>query len=451
MGNSSATRRFEYKEEKSSKFWEIQVEGNGFTVRYGKIGTDGQTQAKEFSDAATAEKQAQKLIAEKTGKGYQEVCAGGATSSQADPVITENDSKRTITQTSSLPAPLTIARNPNIPKEYICSPFDRGSPWNKYDLTEDDRSEILDALLENPATPDSFLLSQTNDSNWERIASRCGPDALRSESFKYGWWLHEVRGGENLARGALLNPRCPSDILEKIFVAAFDEWQLDPDDIQHELALMAGHPNASRELLHKLSETDDPSVIERLASNLNCDVDLREHVLAKLMKERSTANMTRVPSKKKMAALQKVAAGSETIQPREPARKHAGELIAEKSSKGYQEIGGQTATCDVSDQFLWNLSVSVVLNCDDLPKMNAIAKYFDPPCMIKGSRKLLSSRCFVGKSSMLVVDMDLQFATNKAINSEDVIGQFTKRRTVEAVEIKVFNRTDQAQSCITNI
>jgi hypothetical protein len=48
-------------------------------------------------------------------------------------------------------------------------------------------------------------------------------------------------------------------------------------------------------------------------------------------------------------------------------------------------------------------------------------------------------------------DLDLQFATNKAINSEDVIGQFTKRRTVEAVEIKVFNRTDQAQSCITNI
>ena len=75
VGKTKEVRRFEYRDEKSSKFWEISVHGNGFTVRYGKIGTDGQTQAKEFADAATAEKQAQKLISEKMGKGYQEVGA----------------------------------------------------------------------------------------------------------------------------------------------------------------------------------------------------------------------------------------------------------------------------------------------------------------------------------------------------------------------------------------
>ena len=73
MGSNSGTRRFEYRDEKSSKFWEISVAGNSFTVRYGKIGADGQSQSKEFADAATAEKQAQKLIAEKMGKGYQEI------------------------------------------------------------------------------------------------------------------------------------------------------------------------------------------------------------------------------------------------------------------------------------------------------------------------------------------------------------------------------------------
>lgn len=77
MGSNAGTRRFEYKDDKSSKFWEICVEGNGFTVRYGKIGAEGQTQNKEFVDAATTEKQAQKLITEKTGKGYQEVGVGG--------------------------------------------------------------------------------------------------------------------------------------------------------------------------------------------------------------------------------------------------------------------------------------------------------------------------------------------------------------------------------------
>lgn len=33
MGSSSNTRRFEYKDDKSSKFWEVSVADNGFTVR----------------------------------------------------------------------------------------------------------------------------------------------------------------------------------------------------------------------------------------------------------------------------------------------------------------------------------------------------------------------------------------------------------------------------------
>jgi len=36
-------RYFELVDEKSSKFWEISVLGEKLTVRYGKIGTDGQT------------------------------------------------------------------------------------------------------------------------------------------------------------------------------------------------------------------------------------------------------------------------------------------------------------------------------------------------------------------------------------------------------------------------
>ncbi len=42
------------------------------TVRYGKIGTNGQTQTKTFADAAAVQKHAEKLISEKTDKGYVE-------------------------------------------------------------------------------------------------------------------------------------------------------------------------------------------------------------------------------------------------------------------------------------------------------------------------------------------------------------------------------------------
>ena len=68
-------RRFELSEGSSNKFWEIAVEGAGYTVRYGKIGTDGQLQSKSFSTQAAALKQAEKVIAEKLGKGYREIGA----------------------------------------------------------------------------------------------------------------------------------------------------------------------------------------------------------------------------------------------------------------------------------------------------------------------------------------------------------------------------------------
>lgn len=65
-------RVFVFQDFKSQKFWSIDVEGSSFTVNYGKLGTDGQTQVKSFSSSEEAEKQAEKLIAEKTKKGYVE-------------------------------------------------------------------------------------------------------------------------------------------------------------------------------------------------------------------------------------------------------------------------------------------------------------------------------------------------------------------------------------------
>ena len=68
-----AARRFEFTDAKSSKFWQVESSGADFTVTYGKIGTDGQAKTKALADAATAEKEVEKLIAEKIGKGYVEV------------------------------------------------------------------------------------------------------------------------------------------------------------------------------------------------------------------------------------------------------------------------------------------------------------------------------------------------------------------------------------------
>lgn len=65
-------RYFEFVEGTSSKFWEISMSGSDVTTRWGKIGTDGQSKTKTFKDEAAAKKEYDKLIAEKTGKGYVE-------------------------------------------------------------------------------------------------------------------------------------------------------------------------------------------------------------------------------------------------------------------------------------------------------------------------------------------------------------------------------------------
>jgi predicted DNA-binding WGR domain protein len=74
-------RRFELIEGTSNKFWEVELSGNELTVRFGRIGTAGQGKTKDFADAGAAQKEYDKLVREKTGKGYIEVGAVGGTQS----------------------------------------------------------------------------------------------------------------------------------------------------------------------------------------------------------------------------------------------------------------------------------------------------------------------------------------------------------------------------------
>ena len=69
------TRRFEFVEGTSSKFWEITNNNREITVRYGRIGTNGQTQTKSFTSETSAAEHAQKQVAAKLAKGYRELVA----------------------------------------------------------------------------------------------------------------------------------------------------------------------------------------------------------------------------------------------------------------------------------------------------------------------------------------------------------------------------------------
>lgn len=72
-GESLPKRLFECTEDGASKFWEIGLVGADLTTRWGKIGTSGQEKTKSFATPEKARAEYDKLVAEKTEKGYEEV------------------------------------------------------------------------------------------------------------------------------------------------------------------------------------------------------------------------------------------------------------------------------------------------------------------------------------------------------------------------------------------
>lgn len=71
----------------SNKFWKIKVQDNFFIVSYGKVGTAGSINTKEFASAEICLKEAKKLIQSKLKKGYREVGAEEETGTES--VMTE--------------------------------------------------------------------------------------------------------------------------------------------------------------------------------------------------------------------------------------------------------------------------------------------------------------------------------------------------------------------------
>jgi len=65
-------KHLKYIDGTSDKFWEIQTSGDSHTVTYGRNGTDGQSKTKTFDTEEACLADAEKLIREKTKKGYSE-------------------------------------------------------------------------------------------------------------------------------------------------------------------------------------------------------------------------------------------------------------------------------------------------------------------------------------------------------------------------------------------
>ncbi|WP_148088768.1 DUF4132 domain-containing protein [Saccharothrix texasensis] len=81
-------RRWELVSGGSAKFWEVDRAGVTVTVRFGRLGANGQTQTKDLASAEAAEAHVAKLVAEKEKKGYR---ATGSPGVAREPGTTTTD------------------------------------------------------------------------------------------------------------------------------------------------------------------------------------------------------------------------------------------------------------------------------------------------------------------------------------------------------------------------
>jgi uncharacterized protein (TIGR02996 family) len=103
-------RHFEFRDDKSAKFWSIDLQGIRFTVRFGKVGTTGQTQTKEFANESQARDAHDKLVAEKVKKGYVECGGASVRGPAAAPAAPRKATQRA--KAPSPPPPPPVAPGP---------------------------------------------------------------------------------------------------------------------------------------------------------------------------------------------------------------------------------------------------------------------------------------------------------------------------------------------------
>ena len=158
----STSARYEFSEGTSNKFWEIALADTSFTTTFGKIGAAGQTTIKKFGSAADAQKEHDKLVAEKVKKGYKPV-GGKAAKKVATPVKAEKPAKG---KAAASDGTKLNARNAELEKAILANPNDRDAYTVYADwLMEqgDPRGELISLQLGNKEGQAKKLLEKHQD------------------------------------------------------------------------------------------------------------------------------------------------------------------------------------------------------------------------------------------------------------------------------------------------
>lgn len=262
----NTTRHFDFKNENTSKFWVITQSGESVTVRYGKTGANGQSQTKAFADVSAATKHAQKLIAEKLGKGYVDqvvtpVPMAGTVLDDEVNKLTVPMAKMNVAKTSAIkPAkPKNPALDPEATPESLMALLDKDAATNRHlAMHQKASAELLEKL------------SHSSD-EYTRKAVTGNPNIPPETFVRLGQQFpKEFLANPALDLLLLVNPALMDEVPDSLLIrlvkqtdcpASLLSWAAAHDQEKVQLAV-AMNANSPQQAVHRLRQSKYPSVCE---------------------------------------------------------------------------------------------------------------------------------------------------------------------------------------------
>ncbi|HIE48857.1 MAG TPA: WGR domain-containing protein, partial [Gammaproteobacteria bacterium] len=270
---------YELVNDKSAKFWEVEQQNSTVHLRWGKIGTNGQSKIKELDSQEDAAKEVEKLINQKTKKGY--VTAKASTVTTASPAkakTTIKTSKKASTKkTATKNKPATIinpatASKPTLLK-YVKDPSRTTAELKK----SIERYVEVDRAIAQREEVSPVLLSKLSHSSDKNTRSKviANPNISTEDYIRLGpQFPKEFLANPILDLILLEDPAILSEFDTKLLVQitknpacseGFLRWAASHKDEQVQLAV-AMNSKTPEDALKILKASDHKAVKESLSS-----------------------------------------------------------------------------------------------------------------------------------------------------------------------------------------
>ncbi len=215
--------RYELTDGSTSKFWQIDLDGDSFTTTFGKIGTSGQSKTKSFDDAEVAQKNYDKLIAQKTKKGYSAVA--GATKKAAPKKVAAK--KKVVAKKKAAKKKTSAKESP--PKKKAGGALAVEGGWQRYEFRDGKSEKFWEVTFDDA----SFSTRYGRIGSDGKITTKPAANASQARASADKAAASKVKGGYKLVGGEFPEAAAPTSARNKKLEAMISK---DPEDADAYLA-----------------------------------------------------------------------------------------------------------------------------------------------------------------------------------------------------------------------